>query len=207
MTAKIATLCDNFSQESVNSALWSTPAGGSLGVTGATSVSTVFSPATPLCFSYLQTAYVPALSCTGVTNSTVGVVSNLSYDLTDSGISVQLLSWNPSGSGDAQFLVGTSDAEWVGFQMNGTPEVNAIDSNDNGTVLAYDPSEVAFLRIRESSGTVYCDYSADGITWTNMFNESDPFSLANVNVYLNIQVNAGDSPGSKIEWANLYGQP
>jgi hypothetical protein len=44
----------------------------------------------------------------------------------------------------------------------------------------YSSSSHRFLRIRESSGTVYWEYSADGTSWTSLHSESNPFSLNDV---------------------------
>lgn len=49
--------------------------------------------------------------------------------------------------------------------------------NTNITTIAYNSTTMKFFRIRESSGTTYWDYSQDGISWTNITNQSNPIAV------------------------------
>lgn len=39
-----------------------------------------------------------------------------------------------------------------------------------------------YLRIRESSGTTYWDYSSEGSSWKNLYSESNPFAVTSLEV-------------------------
>lgn len=41
----------------------------------------------------------------------------------------------------------------------------------------YNATTHAWWRIRESGGTVFWDYSADGLSWTNLYNVATPFAI------------------------------
>jgi hypothetical protein len=47
---------------------------------------------------------------------------------------------------------------------------------------AYVADNHRFLRIREASGTTYWDYSADGITWTNLTSQANPITMTALEV-------------------------
>ncbi len=195
---KIGTLCDHFDQGSINPALWSAPAGGSLGSVQEYAVPSTLT-LTPSYggISFPFTMTIPVVACSG---ATVGLVSNTAYDLTDSGISVQLPYWIRRGTYSAGFAL-YSGGSYVGFILSNGGGIGAQDSLGNGNTFTYSASTVAYLRIRENSGTVYWDYSADGINWTNAFSEADPFSLTGVNV--NLYVTGSGSPPASIAWTNV----
>lgn len=50
--------------------------------------------------------------------------------------------------------------------------------------VPYSAAAMGWLRIRESAGTVYWGYSADGKTWTDFASKADPVSLSSVTVEL-----------------------
>lgn len=196
---KIATLCDHFDQGSINSALWSAPAGGSLGTIEPYAITTALTLSPSYAGISLSVPLtIPAVVCTG---GTVGLKSQLTYDLTNSGVSVELPQWTHGGSGWSAGFTLTSGGNYVGFILNNAPEVGAIDSNSNGNWFTYTPSGFTYLRIRESSGTVYWDYSADGVSWTNAFSEADPFALTDVTV--NLYITGSGTPAAEVVWANV----
>ena len=45
---------------------------------------------------------------------------------------------------------------------------------------AYSASAHRWFRIRESGGTTYADYSADGVDWTNYTSLANPFAMTNL---------------------------
>lgn len=60
-------------------------------------------------------------------------------------------------------------------------------SNTEISNVSYNSTNHKYLRIRESSGVVYFDYSADGDTWSSFGNTTVTFSLSN----LSINISAG----------------
>lgn len=76
-------------------------------------------------------------------------------------------------------------------------EVNAVTGNltmanrvgffDPGAVsLTYDPVQHAWVRIREDSGTLFFDTSADGIAWTNRHSDTSPAWVADVDIEMQL---------------------
>lgn len=59
-----------------------------------------------------------------------------------------------------------------------------VGTNTNGSSQTYSPTTHAWWRIRESAGTVFFDYSADGLTWNNLWSTAPGFAI--INVWLSI---------------------
>jgi hypothetical protein len=120
--------------------------------------------------AFLQTpAYgYGQMTCPGESGAAVysGIASVGSYDLAESGLSVELFSLDPAAS--ATFVLGGSSGS-PNFWVN--PVTHLLEFNDAGTVAAsvsYSAVDHRFLRICESGGTLYGDASPDGIEWTNI---------------------------------------
>ncbi len=47
---------------------------------------------------------------------------------------------------------------------------------------AYNPSVHKWFKIREANGTIYWDYSTDGLTWTNFTSTASPFAVTAMNL-------------------------
>jgi hypothetical protein len=63
--------------------------------------------------------------------------------------------------------------------------------------ITYDPVQHAWWRIRESSGTVYCETAPDGKTWTVRATTPDPFDLSGIGVRLGVGASAtASNPGT-----------
>ena len=52
------------------------------------------------------------------------------------------------------------------------------------TVDAYDANTFRYLKIRESGGNIYYDYSSDGERWINKYSEANPFVMTTVYQYV-----------------------
>ena len=50
----------------------------------------------------------------------------------------------------------------------------------------YNSSVHKWFRIRESSGTIYWDYSTDGISWTNFTSIANPFDITSMTIGINV---------------------
>lgn len=111
------------------------------------------------------------------------------YDLIASSAAVQLVSPPAVGTGTTQAYVlqlrldGNNLVQW--FYGNGSMladyVVGGAETPLNTT--AYSSTTHAWLRIREASGTIFWDTSADGVTWNNVTSLANPFTLAALNVY------------------------
>ncbi len=62
--------------------------------------------------------------------------------------------------------------------------VNGGANTQVGSNLAYNSTNHAYRRIRESGGTTFWDYSADGVSWTNLASVANPFAVTAVLTYL-----------------------
>lgn len=69
---------------------------------------------------------------------------------------------------------GTNMQAWI--KVSGTPTSIASHAVAGGTPT--------WARVRESAGTIYWDYSSDGITWTNFASHADPFTITSLYVIL-----------------------
>lgn len=202
MTSKIGILCDHFDQGSVNSLLWTTPtypSGMSLASVGTANLSLpLVSKLGRGSFTVSSTTTVPALVCSYPANGKCGVQSVASYDLTNSGLSVQMTSLTVGNI--VQFSVGTPGGNNLIWQVDTGGNVQAWDSIGSPVTAVTNPAMPLYLRIRESSGTCYWDYSSDGQTWTNTMSESDPFTLTSVNVGLAIY---GGGTNGVVSWGDV----
>jgi len=128
-----------------------------------------------------QTGGIQSVGSTGVTlnapaftgNALAEVESQFRYDLTGSHAFVKatitqvadvnaeavLTIYHDEYGNQLQLKISNSNLV-AGYLIAGT-------ETDVGTI-AYNATTMAYIRIRESSGTIYWDYSADGVTWTNL---------------------------------------
>lgn len=155
------TLVDAFSDNSFNDTLWSrtnstqiTESGGSLNL------------ATILAGNYVE------------------VSSDSTYDLTGSYFFVKITDVGNTAieSYEVYPLTAFKDAsnyvEWtiLGGQLQPYKYVSSSGTY-LGSAVAYNATNHKYLRIRESSGTIYFDYSADGSSWSNFTTLANPFAI------------------------------
>ena len=211
---KIATLCDKFDQGAINSDLWSNPwtyietysgGYGSPGTITSASISANFSLATAPNYSVTvpATSVIPAVHC----GDDEGIGSVIPYDLTDSGLSARIVSSSSvGGTYHSRFLLSNNNSGSVeGFSWFGAPGPStAVYNNPGGgqVVIGSASGSFNFVRIRESGGTVYFDYSADGVNWTNAGTYPDTFDLTNVYVSLYGKYISGAGTANVV-WADV----
>lgn len=155
--AAISTLVDNFNDNSFDTGLWTR-----------SSATNIKEQNQRIEHSGTASAYL---------------VSATTYDTTSSNIQFKLT-----------FTTGLSYA--VGLTTAAVPDLNTdavrwiiagtllraqyYNGGSGATVgadLTYSSTTHAYLRIRESSGTTYWDYSSDGINWTNHTSVANPITL------------------------------
>lgn len=171
MPSKAETLQDRFTAASLDSTLWQ----GTAYLGGTASFGTAIS------YSYGLVSFP--------TGATSGICSKSAYDLTDSAVTVELVF---NGPGDNFFLVENVDsgnAAW--WQCGEVVECVYTDSSAIASAT-YDASLHRFLRIREESGSIHWDISADGLSWNTFAYISDPFDATNIQVSL---YSLGDASG------------
>jgi hypothetical protein len=169
----IDTLTDNFNDNSRDTTKWNTYAssGGSTAETNQQLEET----------------------CAATTNgSWTGFCSVNQYDLTGKQASIKVI----SATGGNTFFDLTSSLEQIGIADNfisiginvGTQmlevikEVGGIDTVMTST--AYIAATHKYLRIRESSGTIYWDWSTNGATWTNLYSSAPIAGIPITNLYV-----------------------
>jgi hypothetical protein len=212
----ISTLCDKFDQGSINTNLWTNPSyspdtGNSIGIASAgtaaisgTSTLQLSPHYSGLGVGIATTLNIPSVIC----GNNQGIESVIPYDLTDGGLSVELASLTPAANYTVSFALDSGSPShnylrWHTTQSGATTTLYATN-NSGGDLASFTYSAITFrfLRIRESSGIVYWDYSADGISWSNAASASDPFSVTNLYVNLYGVYTSGSGAGS-VSWANV----
>lgn len=180
---KIASLIDNFDDNSINTALWSNWGGSQVTETGG------------------------RLRIAGTTNNNYyGVDSVSNYDLTASQISIQVVdagnqsitSW---GIWPIQLKLDSSNnLNWS--VQNGTIRATkkVAGSDTHLYEASYDANTHVYLRIREEDGTIYWESSVDGVNWTNRGSDDTPFAIQS----LQVQVFAGTWQNEGSSTVSLY---
>lgn len=148
-----------------------------------------------------------ATSGTAATNTGVNTVSY--YDLTGSFCSVRL---NSAGN--------QSIASWEVFSCtlikdaNNSVSVRVTDgiiqartviagTAANHAGVTYSATTHAWVRIREASGTMYWDFSANGTSWTNLYSVANPFAITAVEMQLSADNYATETLTTSAIWSNL----
>jgi hypothetical protein len=189
---KTLSLTDPFSGSSVDSTKWNswTAGGGTVAESGGT-----LNVSNPVFLSSWSDA---------------GVVSNAPYDLTGSSVTVNMpdggdaaISGESASSGLVLESTATEPNQWGPVSVWFVSEAGNLTVYWNpgggvgnrtgpGHLLAFDPVNHAWLRIREVAGTLYFDTSANGLSWTNQYSTADPVLLSSLYVWV---------------WSTVWGPP
>ncbi|WP_405888873.1 hypothetical protein OG762_36980 [Streptomyces sp. NBC_01136] len=163
--------------------------------------------------TYSETGGRARVSCDAGFNA---YSSALTYRLAESSMFLRVF---PPAAGGA-----TTEA-WTQIlikqQTNGTDigfEVSPLSGNltmfsrtgffDPGAVaIPYDPTGHAWLRIRETSGTVYWDTSPDTLTWTNQRTLASPTWVNDPNLEYQLIAHRSDGTNDYAEYDNLNTGP
>jgi hypothetical protein len=183
VSAKAATLTDNYSDNSIDSAKWTT---------SVTSSATVVE-------TNQEIQITPANSTVG----SEGKLISLDYlDLTSSYAQVKVTQVGDQTNCYTNFQLNIDADNYVGIGVSGTnlqyfQEVGGSFSSSN--IETYNSSTHAYWRFREANGQMLCDYSADGITWINFYRVSSPIALSGVQVQFSVREHTSDAtPGVAI---------
>jgi trimeric autotransporter adhesin len=136
----------------------------------------------------------------GATSAYTTVGSLIAWTLKNSAVLMKL--W-PLGPGNGSFQIGFDLFSWwtvgankqIDLVLEGSgPSLTATYTDSGGTQHTIGSGTwtpgfgtPAWLRIRESGGTTYFDYSSDGMTWTNLCSIADPI----VSDAVGLQIYAG----------------
>lgn len=176
-TPLLETLTDNFNDNSLDEAKWD----GSYYEEGISTVSEVN--------NQIELAFTNPVGY-----SEVRLVSVNYYDLTSSYAYLKLVN---AGN---QSLTDFSVSFQVRDEIGGFISWSII----NGTIVAgyaeaitYDSDVHKYLRIREASGTIYFDYSANGIDWVNFTSDTAVnYVIDPTSVLFQLYVAQGETPGA-----------
>jgi hypothetical protein len=147
------------------------------------------------------------------TTGYAGLKSGSSYTLTGAGITIRLYAPAPDGATSAAASclvlssVGGSDA---GFIVDAAQSAVGLYLRegyaDGGAVfLTYSATDHAWLRFRETAGTLYWDTSPDGIAWTNWRTAATPAWAADANLAFLIEGHrdAGTNDFAEVDSVNV----
>jgi len=156
--AKTSALVDNFDDNSLDTGKWAEWTGGDVSETS------------------------QQLRITSTTSSSYkGMESVSSYDLIGSYAVVELVHALTGLTDDGTFLQlyldVTNTITLFVYNDTLTAEKQVAGSYTTIASTAYNGTNHRWLRIREASGTVYFDTSADGLTWNNFTSTPNPFTL------------------------------
>lgn len=180
----LAMLGDDFDDDRANSTLWPASYNGVTEVGGR--------------------ARVP---CTAGVYS--GYKTNPEWKLAGSQTAVKLCTIPAAGGGSdvwaSVWVNGTPDGTRLGFQCSPVTGTLRCESavgyvDPSPTVLTYSPIDHAWLRIRETAGTVYWETSADGFTWTVRRSLATPSWVTAQQVALSLESHRDAGPSDYAEF-------
>jgi fibronectin type 3 domain-containing protein len=118
---------------------------------------------------------------TGDNSEYSSYMSGRIYDLTGNAMVVKLSDSSSNGNDETYLWFSDVLGNWVAWDVWGGLSINAgvnVDGvSPTFTQMPYDPVNHKYLRIRESSGTLYWDTSPDGKTWTTFRSISTPWEI------------------------------
>lgn len=177
--ALLDTLTDNFNDASIDGAKW-----GTFTDSGTTIVETAVLTFTP---------------ASSTVNSQGVLFSNTTYDLTGSYGLCHVTSVCPTNVNNfiTLKLDGSNEIQWKidGGTLRAHKKIANVESDVLTTT--YNSTTHAWLRMRESGGTFFFDYSSNGVTWTNFTSLANPFSITSLQVVIGVfEFSSQASPGT-----------
>lgn len=185
----LQTLVDGFDGSSLNSVLWSnfTSAGTTFAVGGGV---ITFTTTTVAGYSGLQS-------------------QSSTYDLTSSFAMVQVVSAGNQALASLEVVPMEVDKDSSNklFWYINTNSITAFKTvagvQASVASTAYNSAIHKWLRIQESGGRIYYDYSTDGLIWTNFTNLVNPFVITAVFVAPSVGTFAAEASGTSTVFDNF----
>jgi len=179
--ASISTLTDNFNDNSIDAAKWTTEIdiGGTI----------------------LETNQEIEFT-TGTSGTQSYLYSATTYDLTGSQATIKIVDVGNTGITGYEFY---PLSIWKNLDINNTlnweiyPDGNIWIFTRIASVNAwpwnatYVANTFRYLKIREASGTIYFDYSSNGINWTNAYSLANPFTITSTSAVVSLYSGADAS--------------
>lgn len=119
-----------------------------------------------------------------------GIESKYFKDFTGSSVSIELINAGNQALGSLEVLFGITDSSTdnkLFFLVTGGNLVayrKVGGSNGYITQATYNSTTHKYLRLRESAGTSYWEYSANGTSWTALHSETNPITLTSMKTEL-----------------------
>jgi hypothetical protein len=185
MTAKMVTLTDAFPGTTLNTSNW-------------TSTGTV-------------TVDDGVLTITDVADEVEynGIKSAAAYDLTSSQFAVNLLSTGTAESTTSAAISCSNNASTDQLTLMVLDGHLEAQTNVGGTYTVlesatYNATTMAWIRIREASGTTYFEYASTfGGTWTTLASVADPFTETSLYAFIQQGQYGGADPQTSSQWASV----
>lgn len=141
-----------------------------------------------------------------------GYTSAASYDLTASDVRIRVVSAGNQALASLEvypLLLQINSNNNINFLISGNflrayKKVAGVSTQLASTAYVADTHR--FLRIREASGTTYWQYSADGITWTNLTSQANPITMTSLQVAIEAGTYASEASATsaKFDDFNTY---
>jgi hypothetical protein len=137
-----------------------------------------------------------------------GVESVEYYRLKESSISIQIINAGNQAltSLEVTFSLFADSATKVFFLISGNNLIaykRISNSNVYITQTGYNSTTQKYLRIRETAGVTYWEYSANGTAWTTLHSESTPFLMEQLKLELVSGVYATEATSTLVIYDNL----
>lgn len=189
----MSNLWDRFDQNALNASLWSQFTGGSA------------------TFTYGPTGAQVNFPSSSTSSTDGDITSNSAYNLTGSAASLQVLSVaSVTTFADNTIQLIQSAGNVLAMQVeNGIIYAQKVvaGSQTNVASLTYNATTMKWWRIRESGGTIFWDYSADGLSWTNLGSVANPFAVTALTVNISGTCFQAETNPGTFKWNNFNSVP
>jgi hypothetical protein len=142
-------------------------------------------------------------------NSTAysGISSINYYDLTSSYFLAHITNGGSQFASTQAMIVASRDASNTVAVIlnNGNLQAQHQVAGSYATLasIAWSGATMSWLRLRETGGTLFYEYSADGITWSTLWSESDPFTLTSMQATVQEGAFATTDPAATSTWQSV----
>lgn len=181
---------DNFNSGILDSGMWT--------ATGSGDTARVLTQNGRLEITHTATAQYNAAYGTKSQDKTGSYDSVQIIDAGDMGITSHEVGINWSLDGNNQVWI------FIGLNLIKCFKLVASVQTQVGSNLAYSSGTHKYLRLRESGGTIFFDWSTDGVTWTNQTSLVNPLGTTSLKVRLYSQCWQAEASGSYGYFDNYY---